>query len=118
MYSIQSPGQVVIVDHSKLVYFDATRAGSRLALDDASILPALGDAMQNVLRVRHSENIVERVARYMNQKMLAVEKVVSEHPWATLSLFAAFVLVVFWMIRRLFDDEPASYKSGKAARLD
>jgi hypothetical protein len=52
--------------------------------------------------------------------MLAVERVVSEHPWATLSLFAAGVLVVFWVIRRLFDDEPepASYKSGKAARLD
>lgn len=47
----------------KLVYFDTTRAGSRLTLDDASVLPALGDAMQGVLRVRHSENIVERVAR-------------------------------------------------------
>jgi len=51
--------------------------------------------------------------------MVAVERVVSEHPWATLSFFAAFVLVIFWMISRLFSDEPAyAYKSGKESRLD
>jgi hypothetical protein len=47
----------------RLAYFDTTRAGSRLALDDANIFPALGDAMKGTLRVRYSENIVERVAR-------------------------------------------------------
>ena len=47
----------------RLVYYDQTRAGNRLTLDDASILPALGDAMRGVLSVRHSENIIERLAR-------------------------------------------------------
>jgi hypothetical protein len=47
----------------RLVYFDSTRAGSRLTLDDAIILPALGDAMKGTLNVRHSENIVERIVR-------------------------------------------------------
>lgn len=47
----------------RLVYFDSTRTGSRLTLDDAIILPALGDAMKGNLNVRHSENIVERIVR-------------------------------------------------------
>jgi hypothetical protein len=79
MYGIKGPGQVVVVDHSvslstrfiewliyvsqRLVYFDTTRTGSHLTLDDASILPALGDALKGKLRVRHSENVVERLAR-------------------------------------------------------
>ena len=47
----------------RLIYFDTTRTGNRLTLDDASVFPALGDAMKGTLSVRHSENIVERVAR-------------------------------------------------------
>lgn len=45
------------------MYFDSTRTGSRLTLEDAIILPALGDAMDGTLNVRHSENIVERIVR-------------------------------------------------------
>lgn len=45
------------------MYFDSTRTGSRLTLDDAILLPALGDAMTGTLNVRHSENIVERIVR-------------------------------------------------------
>lgn len=51
------------VELQRLVYFDSTRTGSRLTLDDAIILPALGDAMKGTLNVRHSENIVERIVR-------------------------------------------------------
>jgi hypothetical protein len=47
----------------RLVYFDSTKTGSRLTLEDAIILPALGDAMNGALKVRHSENIVERIVR-------------------------------------------------------
>jgi hypothetical protein len=47
----------------QLVYFDSTRTGSRLTLDDTIMLPALGDAMTGTLNVRHSENIVERIVR-------------------------------------------------------
>ena len=45
------------------MYFDSTKTGSRLTLEDAIILPALGDAMNGALNVRHSENIVERIVR-------------------------------------------------------
>ncbi|KAI0273123.1 thioredoxin-domain-containing protein [Russula aff. rugulosa BPL654] len=119
MYGIKGPTQVVIVDHSRLVYFDSTRTGSRLTLEDAIILPALGDAMKGALNVRHSENIVERIVRYMNNKLAAIERMVSEHPWTTLGFFALGILVVFWVIRRLLmDDDNYHYKGGKEARLD
>jgi hypothetical protein len=54
---------LLIFASQRLIYFDTTRAGTRLTLDDASIFPALGDAMKGTLSARHSENIVERVAR-------------------------------------------------------
>ena len=47
----------------RLVYFDTIRTGGHLTLDDARVFPALGDAMEGTLSVRHSENIVERLAR-------------------------------------------------------
>jgi len=119
MYGIKGPAQVVIVDHSRLVYFDTTRTGGHLILDDARIFPALGDAMEGTLGVRHSENIVERLARYVNNKLLVFEKVVSEHPWATVSFFVLGTFAVFWVIRRMMMDEDTyTYKSGKEARLD
>jgi len=119
MYGVKGPTQVVIVDHSRLVYFDSTRTGSRLTLDDAIILPALGDAMKGTLNVRHSENIVERIVRHINNKLLAIERMVREHPWTTLSFFALGILAVFWIVRRLLTDEDNyHYKSEKEARLD
>ena len=59
MHSVEG----LIFASQRLVYFDSTRTGSRLTLDDATILPALGDAMKGTLNVRHSENIAERVVR-------------------------------------------------------
>jgi hypothetical protein len=56
-------GEWLIFVSQRLVYFDSTRTGSRLTLDDGIILPALGDAMKGTLNVRHSENIVERIVR-------------------------------------------------------
>jgi hypothetical protein len=53
----------LIFASQRLVYFDSTTTGSRLTLEDAIILPALGDAMKGTLNVRHSENIVERIVR-------------------------------------------------------
>ncbi|KAN0140166.1 Thioredoxin-like fold [Lactarius tabidus] len=121
MYGINGPAQVVITDHSRLVYYDQTRAGSRLTLDDTSILPALGDAMRGALSVRHSENIVERVARYINKKFIAIEGLVSDHPWVTVGLFVMGVAAVFAVIKRLFldeDDYTLHSRGKKEARLD
>ncbi|KAH8999546.1 thioredoxin-domain-containing protein [Lactarius akahatsu] len=120
MYGINSPARVVITDHSRLVYYDQTRAGSRLTLDD-TILPALGDAMRGALSVRHSENIIERLARYINKKFIAVEGMVSDHPWVIVAFFVLGVLVVFSVIKRLFLDEEnygPQPRGRKEARLD
>jgi hypothetical protein len=55
----------------------------------------------------------------MNNKLVAIERMVSEHPWTTLSFFAVGILAVFWVIRRLLTDEDNyHYKGGKEARLD
>ena len=55
--------ELLISALQRLAYFDTTRTGNRLTLDQESIFPALGDAMKGALRVRYSENIMERLAR-------------------------------------------------------
>jgi len=118
MYGINGPAQVIITDHSRLAYYDQTRAGNRLTLDETSILPALGDAMRGALSVRHSENIVERLARYINKKFIAIEGLVSEHPWVTVAFFVLGVSTVFYVIKRLFLDEDDYPRGRRDARLD
>ena len=65
------PAGLLIFVSQRLIYFDTTRTGNRLTLDDASIFPALGDAMKGTLSVRHSQNIIERVARVSTCRALA-----------------------------------------------
>jgi hypothetical protein len=94
--------------------------------------------MRGALSVRHSENIVERVARvsslqlrgmiqrftcvqYINKKFIAIEGLVSDHPWITVAFFVMGVAAVFTVVKRLFldeDDYTLHSRGKKEARLD
>jgi hypothetical protein len=59
--------------------------------------------------------------QYINKKFIAVEGMVSEHPWITVAFFVLGVLVVFFVIKRLFLDEEnyaPQPRGRKEARLD
>lgn len=59
--------------------------------------------------------------QYINKKFIAIEGLVSSHPWVTVAFFMMGVAAVFAMIKRLFldEDDYTLYPRGrKEARLD
>ncbi len=59
--------------------------------------------------------------QYINKKFIAVEDMVSEHPWVVVAFFVLGALVVLSVIKRLFLDEEnytPQTRGRKEARLD
>ncbi|RDB15626.1 Thioredoxin domain-containing protein 5 [Hypsizygus marmoreus] len=111
--------RVVITDHKNLVYYDADPNGSRIKLTtSASLFAAIEDAAAGRLPYKHSENAVERLARYLNHKMASLEHYVVTYPWrAAFFIFMVFVLVFMGLKRLVTDDLPAG-EYRKVDRLD
>ncbi|THH32163.1 hypothetical protein EUX98_g2007 [Antrodiella citrinella] len=128
MYGVKqtSPPSIVIVDHSKLVYWDSDPHGSKIALNAHSITTAISGASRGTIAYKHSENIVERFARYLNNKMVTVEKFVSNRPWTVVLIILGAVVGLYFLLRRLLQDDipmdGGQYRrldgKGKTSRLD
>ncbi|KAH8105423.1 thioredoxin-domain-containing protein [Cristinia sonorae] len=128
MYGITNTvtASVVVVDHSKLIYWDTDPWGKKLSLESHSISSTLTGATQGTAAYKHSENIVERMARYINNKMVSVEKLVSNRPWTVVLFIFTFLVGVFFLLRRILSDEmpvdSPHYRrldgKGKNSRLD
>ncbi|GLB33372.1 putative thioredoxin [Lyophyllum shimeji] len=126
MYAIADAGtetelddvRVVIADHKRLVYYDQDTTDSRLKLtSSASLFAAVEAAAAGTLAYKHSENIVERFARYLNHKMVSLETYVVTHPWrAVFFVVMAFVAMFMGLRRLLADEAPGEYR--KVDRLD
>ncbi|KAF5387700.1 hypothetical protein D9615_000009 [Tricholomella constricta] len=110
--------KVVITDHKRLVYYDRDTVDSRIKLSSTpSLFAAVEAAASGKLAYKNSENAVERLARYLNNKMVSLEKYVVTYPWrAAFILFMVFVAVFLGLKRLIADDVPADYR--KVDRLD
>ncbi|CAE6365890.1 unnamed protein product [Rhizoctonia solani] len=117
MYGIKREDMptVVIVDHSRLLYYDADAGKARLQLERESIFAALESAYLGLLRPKHSENFVERTMRSMNDRMEYVGSSAWAHPFVTAGIVIGFLSGSLWLIRRLVNDDlPAgSYQSTR-----
>ena len=56
----------------RLVYYDVDQYGGKIALSPKSIFSAIHGALNGTIAYRHSENIVERLARVRLRVKLAV----------------------------------------------
>ncbi|KZT20616.1 thioredoxin-like protein [Neolentinus lepideus HHB14362 ss-1] len=122
MYGIRSgdlPG-VVIADHQSLMYFDTDQEGHKIALTADSVFSALDGIHKGVIKSKHSENAIERLARYLNAKMIAIEYYVSHHPWRTLSFAVLFLVALAITAKRFLASESVyEYRDmHKSDRLD
>ncbi|KAI0337496.1 thioredoxin-domain-containing protein [Trametopsis cervina] len=121
MYGITADdsAHVVIANHSRLIYYDTDPAGERITLSPSSIISALGPALAGAPNYHHSENLVERMARYINDKLVFIEHVVSYHPWGTSLFVVGALAVLFIFLRRVWDQE-SDYADelARKARLD
>jgi len=121
MYGIKADNQahVVVTNHSRLVYYDTDQLGERIKLSPESVISALNGALASTISYKNSENIVERMARYINNKLVFIEHVVSFHPWAV-SVFVVGVLAALALfLRRLWSQETAlADELARKARRD
>ncbi|KAJ4471993.1 protein disulfide isomerase [Lentinula aciculospora] len=131
MYGIKYKGslelddvEVVIADHRALVYYDSDHSGSPIKLSSLqSVFLALDEVAQGQLSPKHSENFIERVARYLNGKLQSIESYIINHPkHVAFFVLMGFMLVVY-AIRKALADEPMDKDytrmgKGKADRLD
>ncbi|THV07435.1 thioredoxin-domain-containing protein [Dendrothele bispora CBS 962.96] len=130
MYGITKGSQevddlaVVIADHQVLQYYDTEVSGDRLKLSSDDIFYALQAVGDGKLSPKNSENFVERMARYLNEKLVSFESYVVNNPFYTLSIVAILGVLVFMVLRNLFKDDPSvDYYGGrmgnaKGDRLD
>ncbi|KAH9920797.1 thioredoxin-like protein [Fomitopsis serialis] len=107
MYGIQADKevQVVVADHSGLVYYDVDQYGAKIQLTTTSVFSAIQGAQAATIPYKHSENIVERMARYLNGKLTSIESSVLLYPWRTMSFIVLGILVVVFLARRLFSSD-------------
>ncbi|KAJ1308330.1 hypothetical protein OPQ81_004040 [Rhizoctonia solani] len=117
MYGIKREDMptVVIVDHSRLLYYDTDAGKARLKLELGSIFAALESAYLGLLRPKHSENFVERTMRSMNDRVEYIGSSAWAHPFLTSGVVVGFLAGSLWLIRRLVDDDvpTGSYQSTR-----
>ena len=124
MYGIK-PGdeaRVVIADHSQMLYYDADKSGDALVLQSVSLFPVIDAVLEGTLPSKHSENMLERFIRFLNNRMMALEGAIVNHPYYMAMFGLGFIVFVALMIRRLVNEDlgdPRDYhKAGKEGRLD
>ncbi|KAG8688702.1 hypothetical protein FRC11_004943 [Ceratobasidium sp. 423] len=117
MYGIKREDMptVVIVDHSRLLYYDTDAGKARLHLERDSIFAALESAYLGLLRPKHSENFVERTMRSMNDRVEYIGSSAWAHPFLTAGVVVGFLAGSLWLIRRIIDDDvpTGSYQSTR-----
>jgi len=112
--------QVVIADHDQLIYYDTDRNGDHIKITSSnSIFSAVEDVAHGKVSCKHSENIIERIARNLNNKMTALEYYVVNYPLRSVFFFLLSISIFFWILFRLFGGaNERDYRQAKMSRLD
>ncbi|KAG8834138.1 hypothetical protein FRC17_009477 [Serendipita sp. 399] len=90
---------LVVVDHGSLLYFDADHIGQPIRLNPDSVFSALRAIYAGHGTPKHSENFLERIARNMNNRLLALEEYVKTHVKTTLFFAVVFFIFIFYTLR-------------------
>ncbi|KAJ3572597.1 hypothetical protein NP233_g2977 [Leucocoprinus birnbaumii] len=111
---------IVIADHKKLVYYDQDTSGHKIKVtSQQKLFATLERATAGQLHYKHSQNPVERLARYLNHKLTYVEFYVTNHPFKSVLWIVGGIAVVFYVLFKwLGSDVPNDRDYYKASRLD
>ncbi|KAG7096483.1 hypothetical protein E1B28_003913 [Marasmius oreades] len=113
---------VVVADHQELIYYNTDSSGSRIRLNSAtSVFSAIEGVVNGKTKYLHSENFIERLARYLNKKMTAIEKYVVNNPMHAVLFVCGIIVIIIMAFRKLLADDPTDRdfgKMGKGGRLD
>ncbi|KAG9019431.1 hypothetical protein FS842_007850 [Serendipita sp. 407] len=90
---------IVVVDHGSLLYYDADQTGRPIRLNSDSVFDALRAIYAGHGTPKHSENFLERIARNMNNRLLALEDYVKTHIKTTLFLAVVFCIFLIYSFK-------------------
>ncbi|CCA75808.1 related to protein disulfide isomerase-Laccaria bicolor [Serendipita indica DSM 11827] len=81
---------LVVVDHGSLLYYDSDDHGKPLVLSEESVWSTLRAIYDGKAKPRHSENLFERIARSVNNRLMGLETFVRENVKTTVFLGVMF----------------------------
>ncbi|KAJ2925492.1 hypothetical protein H1R20_g11602, partial [Candolleomyces eurysporus] len=111
--------KVVVADHKQLIYWKEDKQGADLKLaSTGTLFAALEDIVTGKVPYKNSENIVERLARYLNNKMTSLEAYISAYPLRFVGWLVAGILVIFFIIHRLIGNDVSKIERGEYARVN
>ncbi|KAL0949845.1 hypothetical protein HGRIS_009879 [Hohenbuehelia grisea] len=109
MYAIKASDNedvpIIIADHHRLVYYDEDQTDTPIRLTSASVFSAIEGVYHRKIAYKHSENLVERFARALNNKIVSMEAFVFAHPMLTVFGIGAFIFVAVMAMRRFVADD-------------
>ncbi|KAF8516674.1 thioredoxin-like protein [Gautieria morchelliformis] len=113
---------VVIADHGRLLYYDSFPSGAPVTLEQSSIIAALEGIYSGVMKPKHSENIAERFARWLNSCVSSFQSAIVHHPVRSVLLLVVIIVGVIIGIKRALEEDTRKtsvYNNSKSgARLD
>ncbi|KAJ7461840.1 protein disulfide isomerase [Mycena galericulata] len=112
---------VVIADHKILKYYNTERSDAVIKLTSPSIFSALEGAASGTIRAKDSENFVERMARYLNDKLTTVEGYILERPFYMLAILSVILTIAYLVVRWFLGDDSAHDREHgyrKSGRMD
>ncbi|KAF7334231.1 Protein disulfide isomerase [Mycena sanguinolenta] len=113
---------VIIADHQVLKYYDSEPSGVPIKLTSMSIFAALEGAADGTVPAKNSENFVERMARYLNGKVTAIEAYVMSNPLTSVFLLGSVVVLIFLALRRFLSNDYSAHERefgySKSGRMD
>ncbi|KAF8996782.1 thioredoxin domain-containing 5 [Cyathus striatus] len=116
--------QVVLADHRNLVYYPKSRKGELINLaSSTSVFDAIEDAASGKSSYVHSENAIERFARYVNNHIRSLELYVTTYPLRSVFFLLASVALIFYALFRFVGGSTGGMerdweRRGKEGRLD
>lgn len=118
------------------MYYDVDQSGEKITLSHKSISRVVEGVLKGTVSYKHSENLIERVARvcrlmlvlstasnhglqYLNDKLVGVEHFVSNHPWGiSFAVISGIAVLVFFLRRIIAEEGVLADDMARKARLD
>jgi hypothetical protein len=106
-----------------LIYYNVDAEGNDINLAyPSSVFSALEGVANRSIHPNHSENLFERLARYLNNRLTSLETYIVNNPIHTVLMVGLVAVIMFLAMRRFLSDDGweniAQMREKEKARLD
>ena len=117
------PPRLILHLLQNLIYYNVDAEGNDINLGSfSSVFSALEGVANHSIHPNHSENLLERLARYLNNRMTSLETYIVNNPIHTILMVGLVAVIMFLAMRRFLSDDGweniAQMREKEKARLD